>query len=214
MHIKLYLIRHGESTLNIQEIHQTGDVLLSEEGKRQATRVGKRLTKIPIDALITSPFERAKQTAQIIGNAVGKPITISELFVELKRPTHIEGKPINDPQTVEIKNKIMDNWNNSTYHYSDEENFFDLKMRAIKALDYVNKLQKESVIHAEFIRILLSIMIFGEALEANVYKKVRKALEMSNTGITLCTLENGTWKLQSWNDHSYLKNALVTRYKS
>lgn len=215
--MKLYLIRHGESTLNVKEVHQDGKVPLSAEGKVQATRIGKRLKKIHIDRVISSPFERARQTAEIIGKNIGKEVLFSNFFTEMKRPTAIEGKFKNDAKIVEIKEKIMNNWENPHWHHSDEENFFELRNRAISAIHYLVELNSENIIvvtHGEFMRIMICVMIFGNDLQPREFKFIRKFLDLSNTGITLCKFDNGVWKLKVWNDHAHLKNALSFEYKN
>lgn len=215
--MKIYFVRHGESILNLQEIHQNGAVPLSKEGLKQAKRAGKRLIKIPVDHIISSPFERAKQTAELIGDALGKQVEFSSLFVEIKRPTEIEGKSVRDPKVVTIKNKILENWHDPSWRHSDEETFYDIKGRAIEALTYLTTLKSENVvvvIHGEILRMLVSVMIFGEDLDAHQFKKMRTFLNLSNTGLTICEYEKNSWKLVTWNDHAHLKNALVARYKN
>lgn len=215
--MKIYFVRHGESILNLQEIHQNGAVPLSKEGLKQAKRVGKRLAKMPVDSIISSPFERARQTAELIGEAMEKQIAFSSLFVEIKRPTEIEGRPVHDPEVVTIKNMIVENWHDPSWRHSDEENFYDLKDRAIKALKYLTTLKGENVvvvIHGEILRMLVSIMIFGEDLDASQFKKMRVFFNLSNTGLTICEYEKNTWKLVTWNDHAHLKNALIAKYKN
>lgn len=215
--MKIYFVRHGESILNLQEIHQNGAVPLSKEGLKQAKRVGKRLTKIPVDRIISSPFARAKQTAELIGEAMGKQVAFSSLFVEIKRPTEIEGRPVHDPEVLTIKTKIVENWHDPHWRHSDEETFYDIKGRAMKALKYLATLKSENVvvvIHGEILRMLVSVMIFGEDLDAHQFKKMRVFFNLSNTGLTICEYEKGSWKLVTWNDHAHLKNALVAKYKN
>jgi probable phosphoglycerate mutase len=75
----LYLIRHAESVLahnqHIRDI-MTEDALTSN-GIRQAERLRDRLAatrEIKADALITSTYPRASQTAHIIAPALGLPV--------------------------------------------------------------------------------------------------------------------------------------------
>ncbi|MFF0223713.1 histidine phosphatase family protein [Streptomyces sp. NPDC004629] len=55
----LYLVRHGEALPD-----ESG---LSENGRRQATLLGRRLAKHPISVVHHGPLPRAAQTAELIG---------------------------------------------------------------------------------------------------------------------------------------------------
>lgn len=64
----LLFIRHGESTWNIEGLlpGQRPGIPLTEKGRKQATALGDALSAIPISAIISSPLERARETAEII----------------------------------------------------------------------------------------------------------------------------------------------------
>jgi len=63
--LELYLIRHGKP--NSKPNHWiSSSTPLSSEGVIQAEKIGLKLTNIPFDKIITSPFTRSKETAEII----------------------------------------------------------------------------------------------------------------------------------------------------
>jgi broad specificity phosphatase PhoE len=62
----IYLIRHGETTLNATRILQPPDTPLSEEGLAQARALGRRLQSQHVDAILSSDLSRALQTSQAI----------------------------------------------------------------------------------------------------------------------------------------------------
>jgi broad specificity phosphatase PhoE len=64
----LILVRHGQSTYNVENRlpGQVPGVVLTDEGRRQALRVAVALAELPLSAVIASPLERAKETAEII----------------------------------------------------------------------------------------------------------------------------------------------------
>lgn len=65
--MELLLIRHGESVANREgRIQGQRDYPLSEEGRRQAERLAKWLSRKRIDALYSSDLSRAYQTAAAI----------------------------------------------------------------------------------------------------------------------------------------------------
>ena len=71
--MELLLIRYGESTWNAEGIIQGwGDPPLSEDGRAQARLLGLRLSRQGgIGALYSSTLQRARETAEIIGELTG-----------------------------------------------------------------------------------------------------------------------------------------------
>ncbi len=74
----LYLVRHGRTTLNAQGLLQGRlDPSLDEVGHLQAAAMAERIGEV--DEVISSPLERATQTAAYFG----KEPTIDERWIEL-----------------------------------------------------------------------------------------------------------------------------------
>lgn len=70
----LYLIRHGESVYNAEgRIQGQTDIPLSEMGQRQARAIADGFAKIKLDAVFTSPLQRAAQTAEPLALQQGLP---------------------------------------------------------------------------------------------------------------------------------------------
>ncbi len=68
MSLRLWLVRHGESTWNAEgRLQGRADPPLTDLGREQARRAGQRLAAFQIQALYCSPQQRALETAQIIG---------------------------------------------------------------------------------------------------------------------------------------------------
>jgi len=65
----LYLVRHGESNIPLDTVQS--DFPLSPLGVEQAQRLGARFAGVPIDYLITTPYQRTQQTAAAIAQAAG-----------------------------------------------------------------------------------------------------------------------------------------------
>ncbi len=84
----VYLIRHGDFTMDmpLSAIPPEGPPL-SPLGIVQAERLRDRLAgtkEIRADVLISSPLQRARQTAEIIAPALGLPVTLDEGFQEFR----------------------------------------------------------------------------------------------------------------------------------
>lgn len=70
----LYLVRHGETDWNAQKrIQGRTDIPLNETGRAQARTTGELLARRSWDGIYSSPLSRARETAEIIGAAVGIP---------------------------------------------------------------------------------------------------------------------------------------------
>ena len=67
----VYCIRHGESTYNAEgRIQGQSDVPLSQLGLRQSEAVAAALAGLPVEAIYSSPLERASQTAARVADAL------------------------------------------------------------------------------------------------------------------------------------------------
>lgn len=208
----VYLVRHGQSLHNALPVFQAKDAALSDTGREQAGKMAKRATDLKIDALIASPLPRAKETAQIIGNAMGKDPIYSEIFVERKIPTLIQGKPYEDEQA----NKLWREWEASFYlpgiHIADGENYDDIVARADLAIAYLNDQVGDSVMvvsHGGLIRTIVARVLMGEALTPELLEKFHNIATIENTGLTVLKYRAGfeddaKWRLHSYNDHSHL----------
>lgn len=207
--MNVYLVRHGQSEGNLQNLHQNPEVPLSQTGKQQAHTLAKRLKNLPIDFIYTSPFIRAKQTAQIIAQELKLPIEYWEHLKERKRPTELEGLHTDDPKAVEIKNQLAKNWLKEYWKYSDEESYKELINRAQGVVDHLlEKHKKQNVLcvsHGTIVKAIVASMIFRERLTLSTLGSLIHHLWMQNTGITHCeyTKEYG-WGLLTWNDTTHL----------
>src|SRR5437763_3406987 len=74
----LLLIRHGQTTWNVEHKlpGQLPGVALNDKGRKQAAHLADALSAIPISSIISSPLERAYDTAQIIAQGRGLSIQL------------------------------------------------------------------------------------------------------------------------------------------
>jgi probable phosphoglycerate mutase len=73
--VRLFLIRHGETTFNATRVVQPADTPLSERGRRQAERLAARLAATGIDRIVSSDLPRARDTAEAIARHTGAPLS-------------------------------------------------------------------------------------------------------------------------------------------
>jgi ribonuclease H / adenosylcobalamin/alpha-ribazole phosphatase len=74
------LLRHGDSRLSPEHrFSGVGDVELSEAGVLQAKSAARRLRSHGgVDAVVSSPLRRARQTATIVGAELGLPVAVED----------------------------------------------------------------------------------------------------------------------------------------
>ncbi len=80
----LTLVRHGQTTSSARHAYSgRSDIPLTETGREQARAAAQRLAEDRVDAVISSPLIRARDTAQAIADATGAPLTVDERLTEV-----------------------------------------------------------------------------------------------------------------------------------
>ena len=87
---RYFLMRHGQSKANVAglivssaERDAAGDYGLSDRGRDQALDAAKRSELTPETVIFSSPFARARQTAEIVRGHLGAPpVTIEKSLAE------------------------------------------------------------------------------------------------------------------------------------
>jgi broad specificity phosphatase PhoE len=209
--VKIYIIRHGVTESNKSGIRQTREGFLSDEGIGQARALADRLTGLPIDSIFSSPYPRARQTADIISAAVKNlQVQESEYLTEVRYPSEVVGKPKDDPESVKILERIQAHYGEDGWRFSDEETFEEFVNRAHVVLEHISKTGFQNVVvvsHERFIRVMIGVILLGREFTPGVFRVVRKNMYVSNTGITICEQyinEGGPWRLMTLNDHSHV----------
>ncbi len=77
---RLLLIRHGQTTFNVERRlpGQLAGILLTDEGRRQAHRAAVALSALPLSAVMSSPLERARETAEIVARGWALPVRLDD----------------------------------------------------------------------------------------------------------------------------------------
>src|SRR5579859_6703077 len=81
----LLFIRHGQTTWNVEHRlpGQLPGIHLTDTGKQQAERLADALAVLPISAIISSPLERARETAKIIAQPRQLPIQLEADLMDI-----------------------------------------------------------------------------------------------------------------------------------
>lgn len=208
----IYFVRHGQSEDNIMPVFQSPNSPLTKQGESQADILAERISKLSFGKLISSPFKRAKQTAESISKISNKEVEYSNLFTESEKPAYVDGKSYEDAHA----DRLWREWEKSLYisgaRVEDGENFDDILSRVDNALKFLESKTEDRIAvvsHSYFLRAIIARVMLGEHLSGDVFKKFQKNTNMENTGITVLRHRKGfeegpTWRLWTYNDHSHL----------
>ncbi len=136
----IYYVRHGESEGNVQGIVSGGehDALLTDEGRKQASRAGRDLKDKKIDLIVCSPMQRTVDTAQLIAKELGinpKDILVNEDFRERMMGVY-SGQP---------HKKYREDMVSGNFHESAEPPAV-LKERVSRGFDWLKKQKGNNIV--------------------------------------------------------------------
>lgn len=78
------IFRHGQTDWNRERrVMGKTDIPLNELGKSQAQLLAVALMSLKIDAFYSAPLKRAKETAEIVSKAHGKPVNTIDDLIEM-----------------------------------------------------------------------------------------------------------------------------------
>lgn len=206
----IYFVRHGETKSNAEDIKQGPEGSLTEKGRAEAFATALRFPKnkgCP-QIILSSPYQRTKETAEIIARELKIPVKYSDLLVERKNPSEVIGHWSQEKGVKQIIDRIDGSYHADDLRISDEENFIDLKKRAKKILTYIERRRQKRIIiitHSNFLKMVICYMLYGEKLTASEYNKLRYLNPVNNASMTICSyiphwFKKSKWKLLVWND--------------
>ena len=208
--MRIYLIRHGVTKSNLENVRQSREGYLSEDGIQQSRALASKLSGLAIDSIFTSSYPRARQTADII-SALGKGFLVqeSQYLEEIRLPSEVVGKPVEDQKSKNILSRLWSHRTNPSWRYSDEETFKEYVSRAHFVLDHISNTGFKNVVvvtHHRFIEVLVGIVLLKEKLTPALFAELKERLYVSNTGITIIDQnQGGGWRLFTLNEHSHIE---------
>lgn len=185
----MYVQRHGESEANEQRVYSCVklDPSIIEAGRKHIESLLPYYVELGIISVITSQSKRAIQTAEIIANHLGLPITIDKALHEVDMGD-LEGKPQDEPENIKLFTSIIDNWlsGDKTKKFPNGESFYDVKER----IDHTTKnyLVDDKILivsHATFLACLM-----GQQLKYN-----ESVFELFLPRGGRAKYENGKWTM-------------------
>jgi len=208
----VYLVRHGESTENIEPVFQSDDSTLTANGKQQAHLVAAKLATMPVEVLLSSPTQRARETAEIIAGATNKDILYSPLFVEKIKASAISGKPYADPDADALWREAEESIYTPGLRVQDAENYDDIIRRVDDALKLLQDRDENSIVvvtHGYFLRTIVARVLLRKSITGEGLRNIHKAMKTRNTSITTLRFaeafeEGAAWRLEAYNNFDHL----------
>jgi broad specificity phosphatase PhoE len=183
----IYFVRHGQTNKNNEHVHQHYDEPLSEEGKSQAKVVADYVHSLNVQALVASPFARARQTAAAISEVIDVPYIIDVSVHETVRPTYLYGKKHLSFMTLRYLINLFLHQSNNSWDDDGAENMFDVRNRVHDTQDMVTEMKESSIAivsHAVFIDMFVHWICAEKKMSIPRYIKMIVFMKkMPNTSI-------------------------------
>jgi isoleucyl-tRNA synthetase len=184
---KYFVMRHGEARNNVNSIHYKDsyhEAKLTEKGKEQVLESIKNF-KEKIDVIISSPFNRAKETVEIVCKEINFPL---EKVIYDKRIQEWETSSIFDNKERTIFEKYYDKTylDNPTEALPDGESFVQVVKRVSDFIyESENKYSKKNIFiigHGGATR-ALSFMVRGLTLDDLSSERDNPLISLKNAEI-------------------------------
>jgi broad specificity phosphatase PhoE len=198
--MRLILIRHGQTTCNLEDVwHGWDDCELTEEGRRQAAAVAARLAGEHIAAVYTSDLRRAWQTARVVSERHGLEPVVDAGLRE-RHSGEFEGMRVEDvtaahPTVWEERN--ADYWG---WRPPGGETFTEVWRRVSGVLDRLKQTHDGQTVvmvtHMCPVR-LLTVHLTGISIE-DTYRQ-----QLPSTGVSIFSLDGDHVAVEILNDDSH-----------
>lgn len=132
-----YLVRHGACAGIGEKLWgRTAGVCLNEDGKRQAQQLAERFKHVALDAIYSSPLERALETAEAIARVVRLEVKQLAAFDEIDFGDW-SGKSFDELSGDERWQRF--NSQRSVTNIPGGESFLDVQARVLAELDRLSE---------------------------------------------------------------------------
>jgi broad specificity phosphatase PhoE len=195
MATRIYLIRHGATALNLSVPYRLqgrrSDPPLDEKGREQAKRAGEALISVRLDAVYSSPLQRAMETARLVGAPQGiVPIPVENLIeAEIGR---WEGLTWDEARARDPEDYMRFHARPGTSHYPEGESFAEVAARVTPVLLSL------AVGHAGAKIAVVAHNIVNRAVLAGPLGlpiDQARGIRQSNGGVNVLEVEAGTLKV-------------------
>ncbi len=204
----IIFLRHGQAKNNTERIlaGRTPGIPLTEKGVDQAEKAAKFLEEMNISTIYSSPIERAKDTAEIIGKHNSIDVRIDDRLIELDMGK-FTGMPY-DEIFSSHGNVFMKFYNGELeIAHNGVETFADVKKRVLGMVDHVIENHPDEnvvlVTHMDPIKAMLSTIVslspenLYELIIANaslnIFREYKRKLSISGINVMHPTRFQQDW---------------------
>ena len=189
--MKLYMIRHGQSTANAQQLHAGwAQVPLTDQGMAQARLAGRLLTGIPFDRIYVSDLLRAQQTQAV---ALPGADSISTSLLREINVGDLAGKTAGECLKIYGEQYLADKAVHNFVPYGGEDDAMHLD----RIRRFAVRLEQDALsnvaafCHEGSIRCMLDL-VMGQ-------RHCRKDYPLGNGAVSIFEFADGHWTLNAWN---------------
>jgi probable phosphomutase (TIGR03848 family) len=191
----LLLVRHGHTDAAGKRLTgRAPGVHLNELGRRQAERLVERLEGVRIDAIVSSPLERCRETAAPLAKARGRAVDVGRAWIEVGYGEWT-GRSISQLRRTKLWRRVM--FAPSNVRFPGGESLLEVQGRAVDAtLDIAARHARGTVVvvsHADVIRLLVAHV-------AGMHADHLQRLSIDTASITAVTISDGFPRLLTVND--------------
>jgi broad specificity phosphatase PhoE len=200
--IKVILVRHGETEWNkVRRIQGSdSDTPLSETGKHQAEEVALKLNSEKIQAIYSSPLQRALHTARTIAGYHKLDVQTTPDLKEIKVGA-LEGTLAADLKSRFDEYICKFDHNHELARIPGGESLTDVQVRAWGAIkSFLNNHSDGTIVVVTHYFVILSLVckVLNLPLDEIVH------LRLSTGTISTFVIENGVARLELFNDHCHV----------
>ena len=207
--MKIYLVRHAESTGNISpSFNGQKDVPLSENGRQQAILLGEFFKNLKLDRIYTSTLKRTIETADLALS--GK----RESFISLDSIREINGgdwEGRNYDDIYELWGDEFRKWRETPHKAQppNGENIYDVFDRVVDTLEkIVSENENESTVavfaHGAVIKTIIAFIRFLPL------SSLTEIAWYENSSVTEIIYEDGKYSLGFYDNHDHLPDNIKT----
>lgn len=140
---RFLLMRHGEAESNVHgvissKIETSDQYPLTAEGRARVVAAAERLKGAGITRIIASPYHRIRETAAIVSQAIGVPVTYDERLREIDLPD-FDGKPCRAHSEMFASDPRQQTLEKFTKKIGENETWSELAARMLLALRDIDR---------------------------------------------------------------------------
>lgn len=211
-HLVVYLVRHGRSAAHDSDKRQSPDSPLGEEGLKQARALAERMAKEKIDVVISSKWDRAFQTAEVVSKKIGIKLETIEGIHEKEQNPNLYGADLASEIHQRYMTEVKEFGDDLDWKFDGQgESLRDLIKRVVKFKSHLVSMHKHEnvlvVSHGLFIRTFVILALLGDKYGDKTFYRIYTSLSCANTGISLLEFlpDKKHWELRYFNDHVHIK---------